>query len=157
MFLHSKTLLCCLCSFILGSPHVEDLGLIPGSGKSPGKGNDNPLQYSCLENHLERRAQQATVHAIAKSQTWLSNYHLHFHLLGCNLFDLPLTELARDLVSGKQSEANLSKQDALIALRNKCRPSNRQNKALPFRKQAPRAQEWMTFTQLFTLLLLFNH
>ena len=46
-----------------------DLGLIPGLGRSPGEGNGNPLQYSCLENLLDRGAWWATVHVIAKSQT----------------------------------------------------------------------------------------
>ena len=44
-----------------------DVGLIPGSGKSPGVGNDNPLQYSCLENPMEREAWWATVHKVTKS------------------------------------------------------------------------------------------
>ena len=44
-----------------------DVGLIPGSGKSPGVGNDNPLQYSCLENSMEREAWWATVHKVTKS------------------------------------------------------------------------------------------
>ena len=42
--------------------NAADLGLIPGSGRSPGEGNGNPLQYSCLENPLDRGAWQATVH-----------------------------------------------------------------------------------------------
>ena len=42
------------------------LGSIPGSGKSPGEGNGNPLQYSCLENPTDRRIWQATVHAVAR-------------------------------------------------------------------------------------------
>ena len=46
-------------------------GLIPGSRKSPGEGNGNPLQYSCLENPMDRGAWWATVHGIAKSQTRL--------------------------------------------------------------------------------------
>ena len=46
-----------------------DANSIPGSGRSPGEGNSNPLQYSCLENSMDREAWQATVHAIAKSQT----------------------------------------------------------------------------------------
>ena len=46
----------------------EDLGTIPGSGRSPGKGNGNPLQYSCLENPMNRGAWQA-VHSVAKSRT----------------------------------------------------------------------------------------
>ena len=57
-----------------------DLGLIPGLGRSPGEGNGNPLQYSCLENSMDRRAWQATVHGIAKSQTQLCDYvHVHVH------------------------------------------------------------------------------
>ena len=42
------------------------LGLIPGSGRSPGEGNGNPLQYSCLENSMERGAWQVTVHDVAR-------------------------------------------------------------------------------------------
>ena len=42
---------------------------IPGSGRSPGEGNGNPLQYSCLENPMDGGAWRATVHGVAKSQT----------------------------------------------------------------------------------------
>ena len=48
-------------------------GLIPGSGRSPGEGNVNPLQCSCLENSLDREAWRATVHGNAKSLTQLSD------------------------------------------------------------------------------------
>ena len=48
---------------------VGDVGSIPGSGRSSGGGDDNPLQYSCLENPMERGASWATVHRVAKSQT----------------------------------------------------------------------------------------
>ena len=48
---------------------ARDLGSIPGSGKSPGEGNGNPLQYSCLENPMDRGAWWATVHGVAKSWT----------------------------------------------------------------------------------------
>ena len=51
---------------------VGDLGSIPGSGRSPGEGNGNPLQYSCLENPMDGGAWWATVHGISKSQTRLS-------------------------------------------------------------------------------------
>ena len=51
---------------------AEDLGSIPGSGRSPGEGNDNPLQYSCLEISMDRGAWQAAVHVVTKSQTQLS-------------------------------------------------------------------------------------
>ena len=46
---------------------AKDVGLIPGSGRSPGVGNGNPLQYSCLENSMDRGAWWATVHGAAKS------------------------------------------------------------------------------------------
>ena len=53
--------------------NAEDLGLIPESERSPGEGNGNPLQYSCLENPMDGRAWWATVHWVAKSQILLSN------------------------------------------------------------------------------------
>ena len=49
--------------------NAGNLGLIPGSGRSPREGNGNPLQYSCLENPKDRGAWQATVHGVTKSQT----------------------------------------------------------------------------------------
>ena len=58
--------------------NVGDLGLIPGSGRSPGEGNGNPLQYSCLDNPMDRGAWSATVHGAAKSQTRLSNFTLPY-------------------------------------------------------------------------------
>ena len=48
---------------------ARDVGWIPGSGRFPGGGHGNPLQYSCLENLTDRGAWQATVHGVAKSQT----------------------------------------------------------------------------------------
>ena len=51
------------------STDTGDASSIPGSGRSPGKGNGNPLQYFCLENSVDRRAWQATVQGMAKSQT----------------------------------------------------------------------------------------
>ena len=48
--------------------NVGDLGLIPGLGRSPGGGHGNRLQYSCLENPMDRGAQQATVHGVAESR-----------------------------------------------------------------------------------------
>ena len=49
--------------------NVGDLGSIPGSGRSPGEGNGNPLQYSCLENPIDREAWYATGHGVTKSRT----------------------------------------------------------------------------------------
>ena len=54
--------------------NAGDLGSIPGSGRSPGVGNGNPLQYLYLENPMDRGAWKATVHGFAKSQTQLSTH-----------------------------------------------------------------------------------
>ena len=51
---------------------LRDTGSIPGSGRSPGGGHGNPLQYSCLENPMDREAWWATVHGVAKSRTQLT-------------------------------------------------------------------------------------
>ena len=51
------------------SEDTRDAGSITGSGRSPGDGHGNPLQYSCLENSIDRGAWQAVVHRVAKSQT----------------------------------------------------------------------------------------
>ena len=56
------------------SYNAGDPGLISGLGRSPGEGNGNPLQYSCLENPNDRGAGQATVHRVTKSWTRLSNF-----------------------------------------------------------------------------------
>ena len=53
--------------------NAGDSGLIPRLGRSPGEGNGNPLQYSCLENPMDRGGWPATVHRVTKSQTGLSN------------------------------------------------------------------------------------
>ena len=53
--------------------NAGDLGSIPGSGRSPGEGNDNPLQYPCLENSMDRGAWRATVRGVTKSRTQLSD------------------------------------------------------------------------------------
>ena len=53
--------------------YAGDPGSIPGLGRSPGEGNGNPLQYSCLENPMDRGAWQATVHGVAMSRTGLSD------------------------------------------------------------------------------------
>ena len=59
------------CSSVVKNPpaNAGDVGSIPGSGRFPGEGNGNPLQYSCLENSMDRGAWWTTVHAVAKSHT----------------------------------------------------------------------------------------
>ena len=78
----APTLLCSFCSYEVpievkvSACNAGDLGSIPVSGRSPGEGNGNPLQYSCLENPRDGGAWWATVHGVAKSQTQLSNFTL---------------------------------------------------------------------------------
>ena len=91
-FLQSPPVLEVILSFPLGFPgssdsssesgfNVGDTGSIPGSGRSPGESNGNPLQYSCLGIPIHRGAWWATVRGVANSWTWLSNFHslIWFH------------------------------------------------------------------------------
>ena len=55
----------------------RDMGLIPGLGRSSGEGNGNPLQYSCLDNSMDRGAWWAILHRVAKSWTRLSDFPFH--------------------------------------------------------------------------------
>ena len=58
----------------VGAGDARDVGSVPGSGRSPGVGSDNPLQYSCWDNPMDRGACRATVHGVAKSQTRVCTY-----------------------------------------------------------------------------------
>ena len=62
---------------------VRDLGSIPGSRRSPGGGNGNPLQYSCLENPRDGGAWPSMAHGVTKSQTRLST-HTYVGCVGCH-------------------------------------------------------------------------
>ena len=62
--------------------NAGDAGLILGSGRSRGEGNGNPLQYSCLENPVDRGTWQATLHGVAKSQ--IVTYRLNNKDQGCH-------------------------------------------------------------------------
>ena len=55
--------------------NARDPGSISGSGRSSGEGNGNPLQYSCLENSMDKGAWQSTVHGVERSYTRLSDFH----------------------------------------------------------------------------------
>ena len=66
-----------------------DTGLILGSGKSPGEGNGNPVQYSCLENPMDRGAWWPTVHGVTKeSNTTKLQQHINICILTCAFIDL---------------------------------------------------------------------
>ena len=66
---------------VVKNPPVNagDAGLIPPSGKPPGQGHGNPLQYSCLETPLARGAWWATVHGVTKSRTQWKRLNTHAH------------------------------------------------------------------------------
>ena len=64
--------------FKASASKAGDLGSIPGSGRSPGEGNGNSLQYSCLENPMDGEAWWAIVHGVAKSWTRLSHFTIHY-------------------------------------------------------------------------------
>ena len=66
--------------------NLRDEGLIPGSGKSPGGGHSNPLQYSCLENSMDREALWATIHGVTKNWTQLKQLSIH----ACDVYSLSL-------------------------------------------------------------------
>ena len=80
-FIHSREYMLVPLGFPGGSEvkasacNEGDLGSIPELGRYPGEGNSYPLQYSGLENSMDRGAWQAAVHSIAKSQTRLSDFH----------------------------------------------------------------------------------
>ena len=76
----------------------RDMGLISGSGRSTGVGNGNPLQYSCLENSMDRGSWQAIVHGLAKRWTWLNS-----HTGLCIYADLE-TEMKIELSGEKNSQ-----------------------------------------------------
>ena len=71
--------------------NAGDQSLSPRLGRSPGERKGFPFQYSGLENFMDRGALQATVHGVAKSRTWLSNFH--FHIYNCTLVHLTFTQL----------------------------------------------------------------
>ena len=64
------------CGSVVKTPpaNAGDVGWIPRLGRSPGEGNGNPLQYSCLENPMDRGAWWPTVHGVTKRQTWLTEW-----------------------------------------------------------------------------------
>ena len=71
---------------------ARDTDLIPGSGRCPGEENDNRLQYSCLENPMDRGAQGATVHAVTESDTTEVTQHV-FHKQGIAGFGILVQSL----------------------------------------------------------------
>ena len=75
---------------------MGDLGSIPESGTSSGEVNDNPLQYSCLENPMDRGAWQATVHGVIKSQTQGATNNSQLITLICHPINFMSREFSRE-------------------------------------------------------------
>ena len=92
-------------------------GLIPGSGRSPGRGHGSPLQNSCLENPMDRGAWQAAVHRVAKSQTRRKRLHTHTHT---QVTVTRLTSAARTEVRSRGQRQGGGQRAAPAAVRNRC-------------------------------------
>ena len=108
---------------------VREAGLIPESGRSPGGGHGNPLQYPCLENPMDRGAWWTTVHRITKSQTQLSTYvhththtHTHTHSINSRFFPRKITKScfpSKSRINKKQGRAMTSNPKSKIQHRKK--------------------------------------
>ena len=70
--------------------NAENIGSIPGSERSPGEGNGNPLQYSCLENPMDGEAWWSIVHRVANSGTGLSNltFNIYIYLVSSSFMSV---------------------------------------------------------------------
>ena len=75
--------------------NAGDPGLISGLGRSPGEGNGNPLQYTSMENPMDRRAWQAAVHGVTKSQTRLIDINFHFLIHSTTVKEPPSSPVVR--------------------------------------------------------------
>ena len=64
---------------------IRDVGSIPGSGRSPGRGHCNPLEYSCLENPMDSGAWWCIVHGVTKSQTWPKLFSMYAWSQQCQM------------------------------------------------------------------------
>ena len=104
--------------------NVGSVGSICGLGRSPGKGNGNRLQCSCLGNSMNRGGWRAIVHGVAKSQTWLSDQHFHFISV--------IREIQKRHV--KKCSTSLIVQFSRVRL---CNPMNRNTPGLPVHHQVP--------------------
>ena len=70
------------CSAVKNPPAMQEIWVQSGLGTPAGGGHDNPLQYSCLENPMDRGAWRATVHGVTKSQTRLKRLsHMHIYII----------------------------------------------------------------------------
>ena len=108
-------------------------GSIPGSGRSPGEENGNLLQYSCLENPMDRGAWSAMVHRVAKSQTQLSNKHFNFFTFCWDENPDSLTAEFMHLMTTSSDQIRSVAQSCPTL----CDPMNRRTPGLPVHHQLP--------------------
>jgi len=101
---------------------ARDTSSIPGSGRPPGERNGNPLQYSCLENPMDRGAWRATVHRVAKSQTRLKWLSTHAHMSQKDYEQMTMmcvtSELSEAYKSGNPGSHELRGDDRISKERN---------------------------------------
>ena len=120
--------------------NAKDLGLIPGLGRSPGEGKSSPLQYSYLENPMDRGAWPATVHGVRKRQTRLSDWHFHFLSL------TPITIVITTCFATEQRRASTKEQFFMIAfvvaLQLFTSPTCWKGKHIQFQTVKSRDQAW---------------
>ena len=122
---------------------ARDLGLILGLGRSPGGGNGNPFQCSCLENSMDRGAGawQATVHGVAKSQTMTEHTHTHKHIRSTDpsvskaeIRPLPANPCSRPYMAAHCTRSSITAPQLLDAL---CLPPASLTSSHPLRDAAP--------------------
>ena len=87
----------------------RDVGSVPGSGRSPGEGHGNPLQYSCLENPMDKGAWRAIVHRVTQSQTWLTQLSTHAELKNFHMQLLEFQWLLESILDHTAVQKALSK------------------------------------------------
>ena len=85
---------------------IRDTGLIPGLGRSPGGGHGNPLQYSCLENPMDRGACWAMVHRVVKSQAQLKQLSMHGPMM--NTWVVPPFTIIKTHTSSKSCNMSIA-------------------------------------------------
>ena len=125
--------------------NAGDVGLIPGSGRSPGEGNGNPLQYSCLENPMDGGAWWATVHRVAKSQTRLNDFTYH---------KIKYLEICKYIYLFRHLKIIIIESRMLYSEIAKCRWE--QDNEFSVLYQHLRQEKWLWTKSIFELLFLFS-
>ena len=105
----------------VGDP--RDLGSIPGSGRSPGERNGNPLQYSCLENPMDREAWRATVQGIAETRTGLNPHACIFTYVCVSILFACILCLILSIKNNGMTHRHIQNYQLLLPLMVSVRPA----------------------------------